>query len=849
MINSQKPHHNGNVSPLGNPHIYVHKIEHDLLAALKIILLSLTTILFINIVYSDIYYASNIPFSDLGIVDLQTFAKNFPWFALVISLISGYFMILIVFRFLAKHENHINYKHYFANRLHTKLVLSLLIIGLYGILLSNLTQIDNTFENSNFVYNLSTYKNFTDKHIVVGTVLEIRDNSVIVLDENENTYEITTGNEQNGGTNPDISVGDRVAVHSNISKDNIRTAPASNTVVGVVQEVTENSVILQDSNNNVYEIPTTNDKGVRLIASSNTPVVVGDTIAIHTVTPTKEIVSDPTIKVTTDLTQSNSPSVDAAISKISPTYSKPPTTNNTQPAITEVIKVSAKEIITITTGPAVKVSSKAPVVIAAAPIVKNPNIKPTRPSPAPTPAPAPAPVPVPAPIVTQAPQPTPSPAPTPTPAPAPAPAPLRAPDADVLVVGSGLAGWATAISAAREGAKVILVSETSCIGGQATCAGVSTWDATWIPAAGGPWGLDKVLEDSMNSRYKAANVRIGGCYSPVANPGPDTYIAGDNFCPHPDRLEDGLRDFLKFFSANITVKYADVYEIKTNGVIRTNIGELRGKVVVEATETGELIPTSLRRSVSPLCRQKTTYVAGLRNGGNGARLSTYSVPISPGYNALLNDWWTTGKYHWAGLTGLQGLPVYRRTHDLNGELVVYLNWMNDAATASESYNNTKQMLAFLATKGYGNWMYGFRKAPYIRTSDFRLNGQTHLGNTPRNVDSFASSVAVAGYRADYHGTGCPTASEGAEPYGIYDIPAGIGIPAQRVPIIVAMPRSGDVSDTKAASLRMQPDEIGFGEAMGKIAEIAAKKNILPQDVNINEVRSLLQLRGAKIDAN
>ncbi len=50
------------------------------------------------------------------------------------------------------------------------------------------------------------------------------------------------------------------------------------------------------------------------------------------------------------------------------------------------------------------------------------------------------------------------------------------PDYDVIVAGGGIGGMAAAIQASRLGVSVLVVEESSWIGGQATAAGVSTMD-------------------------------------------------------------------------------------------------------------------------------------------------------------------------------------------------------------------------------------------------------------------------------------------------------------------------------------------------------------------------------------
>ncbi|MCX6550483.1 MAG: FAD-dependent oxidoreductase, partial [Acidobacteria bacterium] len=74
------------------------------------------------------------------------------------------------------------------------------------------------------------------------------------------------------------------------------------------------------------------------------------------------------------------------------------------------------------------------------------------------------------------------------------------PDADIIVVGAGLAGLAAAITAADAGASVLLVDKHYKIGGSAMGAGGS------FSAAGSKAQRAKVIEDSPERHFQDANV-------------------------------------------------------------------------------------------------------------------------------------------------------------------------------------------------------------------------------------------------------------------------------------------------------------------------------------------------------
>ena len=68
---------------------------------------------------------------------------------------------------------------------------------------------------------------------------------------------------------------------------------------------------------------------------------------------------------------------------------------------------------------------------------------------------------------------------------------------DVLIIGGGASGTTAGIQSARQGAKTIIVEETTWLGGMLTSAGVSAIDGNFnMP--GGLWGE---FRDSLTIRY------------------------------------------------------------------------------------------------------------------------------------------------------------------------------------------------------------------------------------------------------------------------------------------------------------------------------------------------------------
>ena len=80
-------------------------------------------------------------------------------------------------------------------------------------------------------------------------------------------------------------------------------------------------------------------------------------------------------------------------------------------------------------------------------------------------------------------------------------------DYDVVIAGAGTGGWAAAVQAARMGARVLLIEETDWIGGQMSCAAVTTMDedGVWMKFPVRERGIYREFHESMVTHYHTLN--------------------------------------------------------------------------------------------------------------------------------------------------------------------------------------------------------------------------------------------------------------------------------------------------------------------------------------------------------
>lgn len=450
-----------------------------------------------------------------------------------------------------------------------------------------------------------------------------------------------------------------------------------------------------------------------------------------------------------------------------------------------------------------------------------------------------------------------------------APEPVVEPEhvhVDVAVIGDSLAGWSAAIAAAREGASVALIGiddTPDSIGGQATEGGVPSWDGNVFR------GMDRELRERVAEHYREVNVSLSGCYKAFWSSrnadgtwrddlvyfSEERHDAGD-FCPHTDVLEATLWTMLD----EEGVLYVPAVGAGWNddGLVSNDDYVIDAEVWVEATETGEMIPVDLRREISDECQQDITLVfilsepSTLDDNPTVAEFAA-SIEVDPEWNAFWRSAWEYGHgvtpngHSWAQYwrvadgahpTFFDNLSMYRRTTGLDGRVHLPLNWGNDGRTVEDSIHYGEQAMVVLADTEFADWHVEQMTEPYQRTSHYRLNAVDFMESAPRNVDSHPDSIGLGGnYFADFHGhEGQCDGVLGSEPWGQYDVPAGVFLPEERTNLLVAMPRSANVSDVVAASIRMHPPELELGWSIGVWAAMAAEQDVLPHDVDIDELR-------------
>lgn len=208
-------------------------------------------------------------------------------------------------------------------------------------------------------------------------------------------------------------------------------------------------------------------------------------------------------------------------------------------------------------------------------------------------------------------------------------------EADVIVIGGGLGGCATALAACRNGLKVILTEETAWLGGQSSAQGVPPDEHQWIETHGAPASYREYrrrIRDFYRENYPLTATAMN---DPLLNPGTGGV---SRLCHEPRVTAEVLRQMLLPYvsTGHLTIMLQSkavgaettgdaVDSVTVRDVATSGKTVLHGRYFIDATDLGELLPMTHTEYVTgaesrlqtgemhaplvadPLCNQAFTY--------------------------------------------------------------------------------------------------------------------------------------------------------------------------------------------------------------------------------------------------
>ena len=284
-------------------------------------------------------------------------------------------------------------------------------------------------------------------------------------------------------------------------------------------------------------------------------------------------------------------------------------------------------------------------------------------------------------------------------------------EADVAVIGGGIAGTAAAVAAAREGKSVLLVESSGCLGGLATNGHVSPFDATKDRKGRTFGGIAKEILDGMDE----AQEKYGVPTSNIKREGPHLFKwvllnlavnSGVKILFHATLLDAVVE--------KDTIKYALV-------ATKSGVRGIKAKVFVDTTGDADLVHLSGEEFII------------------GSEASTDDILKSTGYNKMHFESEETEDY-----------DAQANARNVQPVSIMFTMGNVDSSKKPNQYNN--KLLKF---EDLGITKEEFFKLPYAGTVGFEDNGdliplpqgRILIGHTGRPGEMLVNMSRIVGVNA------------------------------------------------------------------------------------------------------
>jgi len=439
---------------------------------------------------------------------------------------------------------------------------------------------------------------------------------------------------------------------------------------------------------------------------------------------------------------------------------------------------------------------------------------------------------------------------------------------DIIIVGGGTSGIASAIQSSRLGSKTLLIEESNWLGGMMTSAGVSAMDGNYKM----PSGFLKEFRDSLVSHYGHLDSLKTGWVS--------------NLMFEPSIGNRILKD-IAGSEKNLTILYGTtidkvVKDKKFTLKTKENAVTYKSKILIDATELGDLIPKlnlpyfigmdsskRFKEDIAPEFSndivQDLTYVIILKDFG---KPMTINQPKNYNKNEFICSYDSgecneQDKKLWSNekLISYGQLPnkKYMINWPINGnDFYVNSIEMNDEQrfiNYEKAKEKSLRFLYFIQTEmGFSNLSIdydeypskdGLPLIPYHRESRRSIGKVTLTLNDIKSPYTqqnslYRTGIAVGDYPVDHHHGAYSNYSNLPKldfyPVPSYSVPIGSLVP-ENIDNFIVIEKSISVSNLVNGTSRLQPVVMQIGQASGVLASLAIlkKKNI--NQIKIREVQS------------
>lgn len=449
-------------------------------------------------------------------------------------------------------------------------------------------------------------------------------------------------------------------------------------------------------------------------------------------------------------------------------------------------------------------------------------------------------------------------------------------DFDVLVVGGGASGVTSGIQAARMGANVLILEETSWLGGMLTSAGVSAIDGNYnLP--GGLWGEFK---NKLSSYYGGLDsLKTGWVSNVLFEPSVGNKILHEMVAAEKN---------LKLWNHACLKKVEKVgkewiAEVEVEG---SSVRTVKAKIMIDATELGDVAKQcGVKYDIGMESRQNThediapekqnnivqdiTYVAILKDYGKDVTIPqpkgydpkefacacANPVCVSPKepdrvwskdmmitYGKLPNqkymiNWPIEGNDYYINLIEMSPEERTKALEYAKHYTMCFIYFIqhelgyNTLGLADDEYP-TADKLPFIPYHRESRRIHGL----------VRFNLNHVLAPYTQTQNLYRTCIAVGDYPVDHHHTRYHGYEELPNlyfhPIPSYGLPLGTLIPQDVEGLIVAE-KSISVSNIINGTTRLQPVVLQIGQAAGALAALAVRNNQKIAEVPVRDVQNAI----------
>ena len=413
---------------------------------------------------------------------------------------------------------------------------------------------------------------------------------------------------------------------------------------------------------------------------------------------------------------------------------------------------------------------------------------------------------------------------------------------DVIVIGGGPAGIGAAISAARNGAKVIIIEQAGDVGGVATTGLMSHWTGN----TKGPL-YEEILEKSMDKSF-------GHSYKHTINPEKLKTVLMNML------IECGVTLKLYTFAVDSIMENNKIIGIITESksgreaffadiiIDCSGDGDIAARAGVEFIKgresDGKMQPMTLMFKVAGVDEDKVPFFPGMFEDnrevpkGKIQDLAKQYIPAPAGhvllYRSSIPGVITCNMTNCTGTDGTNSNDLTKAHLECRNQLDSIIKFLQECVPgfencyiiSSASYIGVRETRHFICEKR-------------IETEDI-LNA--------RVFDDWA--VTQAHFNLDVHNitgagldvTGCQKNFKQNKPY---TIPYGCFVPVSIDGLLIAG-RCISGSHIAHSSFRVMPICVNMGQAVGTAAALCVKHHIQPRNLNVKELQSSLIKQGVTI---